>query len=591
MRIFRLYLFVLLIVFISITVGCTNLNNQNSLTTTSTSISSENQTTNITTVSSETTSMISTIITNQRNETENIIMDFDLEQINYQLPTKSFSLHSMISNNVIFQQNKEIRVFGQAQPKTVILVKLTKDYDKSVHYQNYVIVPDNGEWIVTLPPMTASFDTYTLTVSDTVHETTVANCLIGEVWIVGGQSNMELKVKEMDLGYDLFKNVNEEYIRIFYQTRLDNNSNFPYEPAYDVSGGVWKSASSYDNVAQSSAIGFSFALKTFYSFVQYNQQVPIAIINTPIGGSQIHSWLPRAEITESSVLSDYVESLGYSLDTRGWNGQGWNNYNQVSANFNKKIAPLTNFNIKGVAWYQGESDAVYSQSVVAIKALIDSWSECFNKNDELLYFALIQIAPYDGTDPSLGNSKNNYWYTAFANHRRAQFDVVMDPTYSKRTFLVPIYDIDLKWDVPSTQFAWANPIHPVVKLPVGQRLSKMIMSFVYFNNDEYLAPVFESLEMGDNTITITFRNVGSGLTLFKDSAKGVTTMEVILKSGLRVNVSAEIISSNQIQINGVQISDIQFVAYSNFSRNEQSNLASSNLIPAIPFVVNVGDYS
>lgn len=126
MRIFRLYLFVLLIVFISITVGCTNLNNQNSLTTTSTSISSENQTTNITTVSSETTSMISTIITNQRNETENIIMDFDLEQINYQLPTKSFSLHSMISNNVIFQQNKEIRVFGQAQPKTVILVKLTR---------------------------------------------------------------------------------------------------------------------------------------------------------------------------------------------------------------------------------------------------------------------------------------------------------------------------------------------------------------------------------------------------------------------------------------------------------------------------------
>ncbi len=592
MRIFSSIVFFMFVFLISIfTVACTHTTESTSNSTTVTTITTESQTTSVTTISSETTSQVSTSLTEPRNEIENIILDFDLDQVDYQLPTQSFTLHSMISNNVIFQQDKAIRVFGQAEPGTIILVKLTKDFDTSVHYQNYGIVPDNGEWIVNLPSLTASFDTFTLTVSDTIHETIVTNCLIGEVWVVGGQSNMEMKVKEMDLGYDLFKDVNEDYIRIFYQTRLDNNSNFPYEPAYDVLGGNWKSATTYENIAHSSGIGFSFAFKTFYAFIQAGQQVPIAIINTPIGGSQIHSWLPRTEITESSVLSAYVEGLGYSLTKTGWNTKGWNNYNQVSANFNEKIAPLTHFNIKGVAWYQGESDGVYAQSVVAIKALIDSWSECFNKNDDLLYFALIQIAPYDGADPLLGTSTNNYWYTAFANHRRAQFDVVMDPKYNETTFIVPIYDIDLKWDVPTTQFAWADPIHPVSKLPLGQRLSKMVMSFVYLINDDYLAPIFESIEMDDNTITVTFINVGSGLILMNDSPNGVSTVEVILKNGIRVNVQAEIISTNQIRISGVQTSDVHFVAYSNFSRNEQSNLSSRNGIPAIPFVVNVDDYS
>lgn len=558
-----------------------------------TTLTTTEQSTTTTTTTTTTTSIPQTISTvnTTRDQTTNIALDFDLESLSYQEPSKQFSLHSMISNNVIFQQEKEIHIFGEAEPGTLILVKLTKDSNQTNYLTNYVLVPDDGKWIVTLPSLIASYDTYTLTISDTIHETYITNCLIGEVWLISGQSNMELKVTEMDLGYELFKDVNEEYIRIFNQTRLDNNSNFSYTPTYDVRNGNWKIANSYNNISNCSGIGFSFAFRTLYTFIQQGKQVPIAIINTPIGGSQIHSWLPREEVQNSSILTTYVNSKGYETNTSGWNGHGWNNHNQVSANFNEKIAPLTNFNIRGVAWYQGESDPVYQENVLAIKALIDSWSKSFNKSNELLYFALIQIAPYDGADPLLGNSTNNYWYTGFADQRRAQFEVAMDSKYSEKVIIVPIYDIDLKWDVPSTQFLWADPVHPIVKLPVGQRLSKIVMSFVYLHDEDNLAPIIDTLTVGSDWITITFKNVGDGLKLFKESSSGVTTVEVIQNNGLRVSVSATIISTNQIVISNLNISEVKYVCYSNFSRNELSNLSNSNLIPAIPFVINIGDYS
>ena len=520
-------------------------------------------------------------------EREDIILDFDLVSMTFALPTESYELHSMIADSVIFQQEKEIRVFGKAEPGTIILVKLTKDFNQAESTKNYAFVPENGEWIVTLPALSASFFTYTLTISDTVTETLIHDVLIGEVWLMSGQSNMELKVSEMDRGLETYGTIHEEYIRVFTQLRANNNESFPYEPRYDVTIGQWKKADSYDNIMDVSGIGMSFAISTLYNFISQSKQVPVAIINTAIGGSQIHAWLPRSEITESPVLKSYVTGQGYNYDDTDWNVEGWNNYNQVSALYNSRIAPLTHFNIRGVAWYQGESDPVYSQTIEATERLIDSWSAMFNKNDELLNFALIQLAPYDGDDPTLGTSTKNYTYTGFALHRRAQFDIINDPKYADKVFVVPIYDINLKWNVLPSQFLWANAIHPVVKIPVGDRLSKMAMSFVYLNNNQYLAPIADEVNVGEDSITIHFINVGSGLMLLKNQSLGVTTVEVFDFLGRRLTVEAEIDSSGSIRLNNINVSSVRYVSYSDFTRNEESNLASSYGIPALPFHIKI----
>lgn len=361
----------------------------------------------------------------RENERIDIIKDFDLTNVNYKEPTKAFELHSMIADDVIFQQGKNIRVFGKAEPNTIVLVKLTKDERQKESYTNYGFADANGEFLVELPALEASFYSYTLTVSDTVNETLVENCLIGEVWLSSGQSNMELKVSEMHKGEFTYSGINEQFIRVFKQEREWNNIAFPYEVAYDVHNGEWLRATSYENISDVSGIALSFAYETFYEFISQGKQVPIAIINTAIGGTHMHSWLPREEVTSSNALKTYVNNNGFNYDDEDWNDRAWSNYNQVSALYNSRIAPLGNFNIKGVMWYQGETDPVYEISVISIQKLIKSWSKLFNKNDELLYFSMIQLAPYDGVDPFEGPSTKNYSYVGFAHHRRAQFDIAM----------------------------------------------------------------------------------------------------------------------------------------------------------------------
>ncbi len=94
-----------------------------------------------------------------------------------------------------------------------------------------------------------------------------------------------------------------------------------------------------------------------------------------------------------------------------------------------------------------------------------------------------------------------------------------------------------------------------------------------------------SLTFDATTITLTFDHIGNGLKLIKNAVLGVLTMEVVLKNGQRQTVDCRIVSSNQVRISGVDTTTVAFVAYSNFSRNEASNLASSYNVPALPFKV------
>lgn len=536
-----------------------------------------------------------------------IAAEFDLSAVTYQKPSTQFTLHSMISDNVVFQQQKIIRIAGQAEAGTVILVKIASDVDAAESHKAFSVVPANGEWEVTLPKLAASYDTYTLTVSDTVNESEVKNCLIGEVWVIAGQSNMELKVSQMTDGPASTANIDEKNIRIFYQDVSNGNAEFPYEPQFDVLGGNWKVADSASHVADSSGIGLAFAQKTLQSFIDQGQNVPVAIINAHRGGSKIQAWLPREVVKGSEDITAYVTSQPntyidgkfFEVDNADdWNNNSWDNYVQVSALFNRKLSPLTYFNIKGVAWYQGESDPVYEANVHNIKALIDSWSKLFNRNDELLPFALIQLAPYNGSNPFASAAIQYGGYHGFSDHRRAQLEIAKDKKYADTVQLVPIYDFALDWETTEEIFKFKDPIHPLAKRPVGERLADIVMSAFYLEDDKNIAPIYDANEsdIGDNSATVTFNNVGTGLVLFKDQAEGVTTVEVVTRVGKSHTVAAEILPPNQIHIPGapltalnLDISNVSFISYSHYSRNEKSNLAGSHGVPVLPFIAPTGN--
>lgn len=563
--------------------GC-QLETQSTLLSSSTTSSTQTVTTTNETTSTSNSNSTSISL---EGEIVNIKDDFDLNNISFSQPENSFELHSTISDNVLFQRDKPIKIKGKAEANTIILVKLVMNNNPSVSYLAQSLVDEDGEFIVELPALQASYNSYTLVISDTVHEDIVENILIGEVWLAGGQSNMGIRVKEMEDGNQVMLDAMESYIRIFFQAEGTTSENYPYEPAFDVEGGYWVTADKGENIALCSAIGYTFAYELFYQFLAEGSEVPVAIINTQKGGSSIHSWLQREVIVNSEPIKDFVLSKGYTFDEATFNTKASQNYNQPSALFNKKVAPLFDFNIKGVIWYQGENDPNYEPSIYSISALIESWSEGFNQNGELLPFALVNLHPYDGTDPFLGESTRNLTLSSYSLHRQAQFEIVTSPKYASTTMVIPIYDISLKWDVPSSQFKWKSVIHPTTKKPVGERIAKAAMTKFYSCEIDYLPPLYQSHTYDENSITITFDHVGTTLRTFKNSVAGVTTVEVYLNDGTRQSVTCRIISYNQIKITNIDTSIVTAFSYSNFVRNEMSNLSSSFNVPAVPFKVSL----
>jgi sialate O-acetylesterase len=287
-------------------------------------------------------------------------------------------------------------------------------------------------------------------------------------------------------------------------------------------------------------------------------------------------------MTASAAATAYVSSKGWDFGEATWNDHGWDNYNQPSALFNKTIAPLFGFNIGGVVWYQGESDPTYASATTMIPLLIDAWSAGFNSDGSLLPFVLIQLAPYDGTDPLLGASSSPTWIY-FAEHRRAQYELVTSAVYAATTVAVPIYDVSLVWDVPTTQFAWKDPIHPVTKIPVGARAGKEAYTAFFWGAVDFLPPTVSGIETDATSITIAFDHVARGLKTFKDSAAGVLTVELHMKNGIRRTVACTIVDANHIGIVDVDVPNVAFVSYAYMTRNETANLSSSYDIPALPF--------
>ena len=577
----KMILFISFTILSFVLIGCEISSETTTITTLSTSTTTTSSQTTTLTPSTTTT----TTRTLRADETEDIVLDFDLTNVVHATPVSPLSLHSVLSDHAILQQNKPIRIFGSGTPGAVALVKLVKNNNQAISYLNYGMIGSNGKYVVELPALIASFDSYTLTVSDTVNEIKVTDLLIGEVWLTGGQSNMAMEIKEVEDGQLTMDSANNPYIRIFYQYVGDHNGTYPVNPAYDVRNGVWKVADSGENIESCSAIAYAYATELFRLLSEENLSVPIAVINSAKGGSNMHSWLPREAMMATDSIRTYVINKGLTFSTDQYNSSGWENYNQPSALFNQKIAPLFNFQIKGVLWYQGESDGFYSPTIDAIPLLIDTWSAGFNQNEDLLPFVLIQLAPYDGQDPF--STTPNPDYVAYAAHRQAQLDVAKMAKYSPSTVLVPIYDISLKWDVPLTQFAFANSIHPTTKIPVGERCGKIAYTQFYYGVVDYLAPMIESYEYDATSITITFSHVARGLKTYKNTEFGVTTVSVYLKNGIRQSATCEILDDTHIKITGIDTTNISYFAYGYMTRNEQANLSNSYGIPAIPFKIKL----
>jgi sialate O-acetylesterase len=199
-------------------------------------------------------------------------------------------LARLFSDHVVLQRQKPIPVWGWAIPNQEVTVSIGSNTASAK-------TDANGAWKATLPAMEAG-GPFTLTIKDGTSNLTVNDILIGEVWLLSGQSNMEWRVRQAKDFAKEKKDANYPKIRHFFVEH-----EVTMQPQTDLKSGDWK-ISNEENVGDFSAIGFFFAREIFQK-----TNVPIGLLHSSWGGSQIEGWISKEAMLGSSELSDYARNM------------------------------------------------------------------------------------------------------------------------------------------------------------------------------------------------------------------------------------------------------------------------------------------
>lgn len=438
------------------------------------------------------------------------------------------SVNSIFSDHMIFQKGVPVSVWGTAGEGEKITV--------SFNGQTVSAITLNGKWMVKLSPMPYQLTPLEMIVSGR-NTITVHDILIGEVWLCSGQSNMERQLgprppqplitdweKERDAAtYPLIR---EYYVPLQYsKTKI-----------VDVQSS-W-TVCSPQSVSEFSAVGFLFAKNLFV-----NLKVPVGIIFSAYGGTSVIDWTSKAALESDFVLNDQVKE--YYRTTKIWRPTG----NCMSGLYNGMISPLISFGIKGVVWYQGESNndrpALYK---TLLTTLIDDWRQNFNQG--ILPFLIVQIAPHKDICPELRESQ-------FLVHKEKSGTAL----------------------IITTDCGDAENIHPSYKQPVGERLAFAARAIAYKGHIEYAGPTYQSFKIKDDMVILKFSHVGKGLKCKEnEQLKGFT-----IAGSDKIFVPAKaIIQGKLIIVSGSGVEKPVAVRYG-WSNVPDVNLYNKDGFPTSPF--------
>ena len=375
-------------------------------------------------------------------------------------------LPAIFSDNMVLQQQSQVAVWGWAKPNASVSV--TGSWNK----KTVTVRSDaTGCWRTTIATPTAGFTPHTLTISDG-KAVTLHNILIGEVWICSGQSNMEMPMKgflnePIAGGPEAIATSTNPGLRCFTVTKASKAA-----PQDDCSG-------SWELANPQTTPGFTATGYFFGRLLNQALNVPIGLIHTSWGGSRIEAWMT------SNSLKDIPEKAipASDADIRIQNGT-------PTVLYNGMIYPILGYGIRGVVWYQGESNrdepALY---VKMFDAMVREWRNLWGMGEFPFYYC--QIAPY-----YYGGGTNSGYI------REAQ---------AKGMTTTPNTGMAVLMDAESV-----NSIHPPKKRDAGERMALWALAKTYgMERMHYRSPDVKSLEIEGRIAIITFDiDASPGLTTY-----------------------------------------------------------------------------
>ncbi len=382
------------------------------------------------------------------------------------LGTPSFSqikMPNFFSDSMVLQQQTQAAFWGTDNSKTKIII--TASWGKT----STTVCDENGNWKLKLAtPLAGGPYTVTIKGSKTI---TLKNILIGEVWLCSGQSNMEMPVRgngnQPVIGSnETILNSANPNIRVFRTTHA-----FSKTMLNNVSGN-WKFASP-STTGSFSATAYFFAKK-----INSVLNIPIGIIETSWGASTIESWMDSATLASFKPVK-----IPESTTIKQANGTHTMLYNSM-------MHPYVGFTIKGMLWYQGESNKNnYQEYPSLFKLMVESYRKQWQQDIFPFYF--VQIAPHE--EPVFNSAPLL---------QEAQLKTLQ---MVEKTGMAVTIDIGEK-----------NMIHPAQKELVGNRLAYIALAKDYnILGIAFSGPIYKSFEKTNNDrLTVAFDYANMGLNTF-----------------------------------------------------------------------------
>jgi len=364
---------------------------------------------------------------------------------------------------MILQRNQEIRIWGWADSGEKITVGFN-DLERKGR------ADQEGRWIIKFPAMKAGGPHDMYIQGKNLIE--LDNILVGDVWVCSGQSNMEWMIERLPTVTEDTAGANYSGIRLFTVPK-----NVRTRPAEDIPSGEWQECSA-ENLLPFSSVGYFFGRE-----IHKQLHIPIGLLSTNWGGTNIETWTSGEAISKVEGFSDRVAGLA-SLDTAG---KKLRPNNEPTLLFNGMIHPLLNFGVKGVIWYQGESNAGRAHQYRELFPLmIEDWRNQWEIPD--MPFLFVQLANFKAVEMEPGESD-------WAELREAQSMALELPG----TGMAVIIDI-----------GEADNIHPKNKQDVGKRLALAALGIAY-GQDLVHSPILKTMRIEGEEAILSFDHIGSGL--------------------------------------------------------------------------------
>jgi sialate O-acetylesterase len=474
-------------------------------------------------------------------------------------------LPKILSSHAVLQQDQPIHIWGWSDPGENVTTSLGKE--------TVTATGDRlGRWSAYLPPQHAG-GPFQLTVAGT-NKIVLDDILLGDVWFASGQSNMEMPLSGftgsavVHNAAEEIRNANQPAMRLLLIPRKAT----PY-PLNDFEDNAAWTACTPETAAKFSAVAYFFGRE-----IAAREHVAIGLIDATWGGTPAEAWVSLDGLSANSslmpVFASWAKMAAQQSDmqallqaeqrddeaARAAHTQPAKHpWHPVAASwtpswlYNAMISPAVDFGIKGVIWYQGETNSKLDRAPLyqqVFSTLIADWRRHWHEGDFPFLFTQISSFKSDETED---------WPTV----REAQ----------RRTLSLANTGMAVTIDVGDP-----DNVHPSDKQTVGARLALVARALAYHENLEYSGPLFRQATTEQGAMRVWFTHGDRELVAKGSTVEGFE----IAGDDHRFVVATARIDGVSLVVSSPEIKAPKYVRYG-WQNAPEVNLYNSQGLPASPF--------